>query len=140
MIKNYFVILLFLQLILSDLFAQNVLITEVSGNTSGYGPNEPSIMMDPNNTDILVAGTILNDFHRSSDGGRTWVSGQLSSSYGVWGDPVIDVDRDGHFYYFHLSNTANDGWLDRFILGQSRQRDNQDASEDQTCGVSEGSG
>jgi hypothetical protein len=119
MVKNYFFFFLFLQIIQFNVIAQNILITEVSGNDQGYGPNEPSIIMDPKDTDILVAGTILNDFHRSTDGGQTWTRGQLNSSYGVWGDPVIDVDNQGNFYYFHLSNTPNDGWLDRIVCQKS---------------------
>ena len=54
----------FLALFLSiSVFSQNIQI-------SGAGnPIEPSIMMDPNNSDILVAGSNLNYFYTSSDGG-----------------------------------------------------------------------
>jgi hypothetical protein len=97
---------------------QNILISDNIGNR--YGPNEPSIMMNPINPDILVAGSILNNYHYSTDGGRTWRIGELKSSYGVWGDPVIDVDSKGNFYYFHLSNvTGVDGWLDRIVCQKS---------------------
>jgi len=117
--KKFLVLFICLQVYLWNLSAQNVLITEVSGNEFGYGPNEPSIMMDPLNTDILVAGTILNNFHQSIDGGKTWTRGLLNSSFGVWGDPVIDVDKDGNFYYFHLSNSPGDGYLDRIVCQKS---------------------
>jgi len=46
--------------------AQNIQISSI-GN-----PTEPSIMMDPNNPNILVAGSNLNYYYTSSDGGTTW--------------------------------------------------------------------
>lgn len=103
--------------------AQNILISKNEGHR--YGPNEPSIMMDPENTDILVAGSILNNYHLSNDGGRTWETHELKSSYGVWGDPVIDVDSNGNFYYFHLSNVpGGDGWIDRIVCQKSIDKGN----------------
>ena len=63
-----------------SVFSQNIQISS-AGN-----PTEPSIMMDPNNSDILVAGSNLNYFYTSSDGGATWDVNTLTSSYGVWGE------------------------------------------------------
>ena len=120
-------ILPFLLLILFgiEVVSQNILITDISGNPFGFGPNEPSIMMDPNNTDILVAGAILNSYYQSNDGGQTWSVGQLTSTYGVWGDPAIDVDNEGNFYYFHLSNEpGEDDWLDRIVCQKSTDKGN----------------
>ncbi len=93
--------------------AQNVLISN-QGN-----PTEPSIKINPQNTNIMVAGSVLNHYYYSNDSGQTWQSGLLNSSYGVWGDPVIDVDTDGNFYYFHLSNPANGSWIDRIVCQKS---------------------
>ena len=39
----------------------------------------------------------------------------MNSTYGVWGDPVIDVDMDGNFYFFHLSNPFDGNWIDRIV-------------------------
>lgn len=112
---------MFLLFIGIQLQAQNVLISKNDGER--FGPNEPSIMMDPENTDVLVAGSILNNYHFSNDGGRTWEIGELTSPYGVWGDPVIDVDSKGNFYYFHLSNVAGgDGWIDRIVCQKSTDK------------------
>lgn len=72
-------------------------------------------MMDPLNTDVLVAGCNLNNVNRSTDGGKTWTTDTLGSSLGVWGDPVIDVDADGIFYIFHLSDTPGGTWIDRIV-------------------------
>ena len=111
--KKYIVLFLFVFSISTNL-AQNVMIT------NQHSPNEPSIMMNPLNTDIIVAGANLNNYYYSSDGGLTWNENILTSSaYGVWGDPVIDVDPDGNFYFFHLSNPASGNWIDRIVCQKS---------------------
>jgi hypothetical protein len=97
----------------SPLFSQNILISD-QGN-----PSEPSIMMDPENPEKLVAGAVLNHVYISSDTGKTWTRKTLTSTYGVWGDPVIDVDTNGHFYYFHLANPPNGNWIDRIVCQKS---------------------
>jgi hypothetical protein len=76
-------------------------------------------MLDPKNPNNLVAGSLLNHVHRSFDGGETWSSSILSSTFGVWGDPVIDVDTSGNFYYFHLSNPSAGNWIDRIVCQKS---------------------
>jgi hypothetical protein len=80
-------------------------------------PNEPSIMMDPKNPNILVAGANLNNYYISKDGGKTWKNDILTSTYGIWGDPCIVVDTNGFFYYFHLSNppAGTGSWVDRIV-------------------------
>ena len=96
----------------------------IDSNSVGYGPCEPSIAVDPNNVDILVAGAVLDRAYHSHDGGLTWEKQQLSSSYGVWGDPVVISDTKGNFYYFHLSFPSGEGdWgsdkLDRLVCQKS---------------------
>lgn len=97
----------------NSIWSQNVMISDASS------PNEPSIKMNPLNPDILVAGANLNNYFYSSDGGLTWTTSHLTSSYGVWGDPVIDVDTEGNFYFFHLSNPPSGNWIDRIICQKS---------------------
>ena len=92
---------------------QNILISNQNNQC------EPSIMLDPKNPNNLVAGSLLNHVHRSFDGGETWSSSILSSTFGVWGDPVIDVDTSGNFYYFHLSNPSAGNWIDRIVCQKS---------------------
>jgi len=90
---------------------QNVMIAN-SGNTL----SEPSISMNPKNTDQLVVGTVLNHYYISEDGGLNWTSGTLSSpEYGIWGDPCIIIDTAGDFYYLHLSNPEVGSWIDRIV-------------------------
>ncbi len=84
-----------------------------------FNPNEPSIGMDINNPQNLVAGANINSFYYSHDGGLTWTNGFLSSEYGVWGDPTIACDTAGNFYFFHLSNPPSGNWIDRIVCQKS---------------------
>ncbi len=102
-------IIFFFGILSVSINAQNILI-----NNTG-SPNEPSIMMDPNNTNNIVAGSNLNLYYVSTDGGLTWTTNTLTSTYGVWGDPVIDVDTFGNFYFYHLSNPPSGSWIDRIV-------------------------
>ncbi|MEA2042986.1 MAG: exo-alpha-sialidase [Bacteroidota bacterium] len=115
--KSYFLLLnlLMLNLILAS---QNVMISNEGT------PNEPSIMMNPYNQAYLVAGSNTNNYYLSSDTGRTWTVHTLNSSYGVWGDPSINVDTAGHFYFFHLSNYSGGTWIDRIVCQKSEDNGN----------------
>jgi len=95
--------------------------TNVTISTSN-NPNEPSICLNPKNTNIIVAGANINSYYYSSNGGTVWSPRQAltSSTYGVWGDPCIIVDTIGSFYYFHLSNPPSGGhWIDRMVCQKS---------------------
>lgn len=89
---------------------QNVMIS----NTNN--PSEPSIAINPNNTNQLIAGANINSVYKSNDGGATWTRNTLTSTYGVWGDPAIICDNTNNFYFFHLSNPPSGGnWIDRIV-------------------------
>lgn len=82
-------------------------------------PNEPTIMMDPKNPNVVLAASNLNSYYLSLDTGQTWSENYLSSSYGVWGDPVLIVDTSSAFYFFHLSNPSSGNWIDRIVCQKS---------------------
>jgi hypothetical protein len=89
-----------------------------------YGPCEPSISVSFKDPKKIAAGAILDRYYWSEDGGRKWNAGQLKSSYGVFGDPVLVSDWQGNFYYAHLSNPDGRGWaspkiLDRIVVQKS---------------------
>ena len=86
---------------------------------SNVYPNEPSIALDIKNPNIMVAGSNLHWFAYSNDGGETWKHARLTSSYNVWGDPVIISDTASDFYYFHLSQRPDSAWLDRIVCQKS---------------------
>ena len=83
------------------------------------GPNEPAIQINPYNTNQIVAGANTDSYYYSADGGYSWTEGFLSSTYGVWGDPVIVCDNRGDFYFFHLSNPDFGNWIDRIVCQKS---------------------
>lgn len=88
----------------------------ISKGTFHY-PNEPAIKINPNNTDIQFAGSNINNYYVSLDGGATWSENTLTSYLGVWGDPALAIDSNGDFYFFHLSNA--DAWIDRMVCQKS---------------------
>ncbi|HMS97928.1 MAG TPA: T9SS type A sorting domain-containing protein [Saprospiraceae bacterium] len=90
---------------------------------SGFNePNEPSIAIDPKDPKVMVAGANLDNYYISIDSGYTWLTKTLSSSFGVWGDPVLAVDTAGDFYFFHLSNPPTGSWIDRIVCQKSEDR------------------
>ncbi|MCC5915806.1 MAG: exo-alpha-sialidase [Cryomorphaceae bacterium] len=87
---------------------------EVSPNK--IGPCEPSIAINRKKPKNLVVGNVLNGVNYSNDGGKTWTNGTLISPYGVWGDPVLLSDTNGHIHYFHLSDPTGKNWKSDSIL------------------------
>ena len=83
--------------------------------TYPYAQVEPSIAIHPHDTQLMIAGTVLDDYYYSTDGGKSWISSTLKSEFGVGGDPVVHIDNKGRYYYFHLSNPANGRRLDRIV-------------------------
>lgn len=80
-----------------------------------YSQCEPSIAIHPKNQRKMIAGSILNDYYYSKNGGKTWKSRSLTSTYGVFGDPVLIFDTEGRPYYFHLSEYDKGSRLDRIV-------------------------
>ena len=95
---KYLLINLIFTLIVIPLHAQftNVLIDNSSN------PEEPSIVINPNNPLQIAAGSNLYNSYYSTDGGATWITGFLNSSLTVYGDPCLVADSSGNFFYFHL--------------------------------------
>jgi hypothetical protein len=83
-------------------------------------PNEPSVMINPKQTNQIVAASNNDSYYYSEDGGYSWQSGTLVSTYGVWGDPVIIVDTNNNFFCLHLSSPPPPGeWIDRIVCQKS---------------------
>ena len=76
-----------------------------------YNPHETSIMINPSNPDIIVAGSniftanSLSGYYYSGNGGLNWSGGILTSNVAMpSGDNVIIVDTSGYFYYIQNSD------------------------------------
>ncbi len=110
--KNSILFIIIL-LITVNSMAQNVMIS------NKYNPNEPAIVMNPKKLNVLVAAANLNNYYYSVDSGYTWTERTLTSSHGVWGDPVVAVDNANDFYFFHLSNPSSGNWIDRIVCQKS---------------------
>jgi len=87
--------------------------------SNAFTPEEPSIVINPLNPAIQLAGANLSGYYYSSDYGNTWTANYLTSSYGIWGDPCVIVDTGGNFYYFHLSNPSGGHFIDRMVCQKS---------------------
>ncbi|NUM32797.1 MAG: exo-alpha-sialidase [Bacteroidetes bacterium] len=85
-------------------------------------PNEPSIFISPVNPAKIVVGSNIYNQYYSADTGRTWTWKKLTSSYGVYGDPVIYADNEGNFYFTHLAASKTKQyphWFDRIVIQKS---------------------
>lgn len=91
----------------------NVMISDIAN------PEEPSIYINPKNTNQILAGANINAYYYSNDGGYTWGNGYLQSTLGVWGDPCVVIDTAGYFYFFHLSAPPGGVWLDQIVCQRS---------------------
>lgn len=111
---------------------QNIKIDEKTSNK--IGPCEPSIAINPQNLDQLVAGAVINFVYHSNDGGKTWKKNTLESSMGVWGDPVIVADYKNRFYYAHLSDPSGKNWDDPTILDRIIVQKSEDGGKSWTDG------
>lgn len=105
-------------------YTDNPVNVMIASGKMGLGPCEPSISINPDNPQNIVAGSILNRVHVSFDGGKTWKNDWLTSSYGVYGDPVVRIGPKGSVYYSHLSNPtgkayASEEFLDRIVVQRS---------------------
>lgn len=81
----------------------NVIIYENTGER--IGPCNPSITINPENTDVILVSSLLDNVHRSLDGGFTWTTRDVSYDKSIEGDPTIVVGKDEVFHYFLLNNT-----------------------------------
>ncbi|MCF6213097.1 MAG: glycoside hydrolase [Flavobacteriaceae bacterium] len=116
---------------------KNVKIFEQKRGKS-LGPSEPSIFINPTNTNNIVVGSIINFYHTSVDGGKTWQTNQIKSTMGVWGDPCITADTKGNFYYAHLSDPEGTNWRSKRILDRMVVQKSTDGGKTWSDGVGVG--
>lgn len=129
---RYILIILFsIQYLNAQISCLNVQIPPVNAKYS-YSECEPSIAIDPTNKEHIAAGSILQGYHYSKDGGKTWKSKRINSKYGVFGDPVLTFDHTGRLYYFHLASPSENQHLDRIVCQVSDKIEGSFAIESAT--------
>ena len=113
----------FLVLSHAGLFAQfeNVQLPRPKRAKYPYSQVEPSIFVNPKNTNEVIAGTVMNDYYYSVDGGKTWKSRSIKSKYGVNGDPCMLIDTLGRYFYFHLSNIKGEHLVGGMVSQYSKK-------------------
>lgn len=97
------------------LLSRNILVSH-PGNIQ---PEEVTISINPRDPLNVVAGSNLDYYYYSTDGGYTWTEGRLRSNLGVWGDPSVIFDTEGNLYYGHLSNPVDGDFIDRIVVQKS---------------------
>ena len=120
--RGLFVLLLF-QSLISCAQIELIRLEKPKGSKYAYSQVEPSIFINPNDTSEIIAGSVLDDYYYSEDGGRTWKSKTMHSEAGVYGDPCMLIDTASNYYYFHLSEGKGGSWLDKMICQKSSKID-----------------
>jgi hypothetical protein len=101
----------------STIFTRQVNVNSSQQNIVGDAGNEPSIALNPLNADQVVIGwrqfdNVSSNFRQAgwsytANGGQTWnFPGKIEA--GIFrSDPVLDVDRNGNFFYNSLTNSPD---------------------------------
>ncbi len=111
-----------LTLLCSFLFSIQILAQYTNVRVSNAGssdPEEVSIAINTMNPNQLGAGANITYFYYSNNAGTSWTQKTLSSSLGVWGDPVVIYDGLNNLYFGHLSNPISGYWIDRIVIQKS---------------------
>ena len=118
--RTLVIFLIFFQTICAEAQVKNVVLPLPKLATYFYSQVEPSIFIDPTNTNKIVAGSVMNDYYYSKDAGLTWKAKSIFSKFGVSGDPCLLVDLKGFYYYFHLSNYRGERLKGGIVCERSR--------------------
>lgn len=112
--RHFIAILLLLPVLVFGQY-DNIRVDDPSTNDA----EEVTIAINPVSPNYLAAGANISYFFYSADSGKTWNQTNLTSNYGVWGDPVVIFDEIGNLYFSHLSNPPSGYWIDRIVIQKS---------------------
>lgn len=100
--------------------------SEVRVNQAGNSayPNEPSVAFQRDHLENVVVCANIDHHYFSSDSGKSWESGHIQTSHGMYGDPVLHATPNGKIFLCHLSNTKdkdrkNYEFIDRIVVQRS---------------------
>lgn len=116
--KVLLIILLFVSFLSSAQY-KNIQLPKAKNSTYAFAQVEPSIAINPNNPKQMVAGTVMDEYYYSKNSGKKWRAMNLSSTFGVNGDPCLLFGKHSEIFYFHLSNYAHGSKLDRIVCQKS---------------------
>lgn len=93
--------------------------------------NESAIAVNPKNIKHQVVATNVKHMFWSRNGGKKYKHRRMSSSHGVYGDPVLLYDDQESVYYAHLSHDKTKKWPDIFdkIVVQKSTRNGRSWSD-----------
>jgi len=118
MYKKSLAILLFT--FVNILFSQTRTVFQNVVITNYHSPNEPSIIVNKNNTQNIIVAENSNSYYVSNDGGSTWTRRTINSNSGYCCDPSLNSDNQGNIYFFHLSHGGTSAtWIDRIVCQKS---------------------
>src|SRR6188768_3730693 len=76
---------------------------KIDEGADGKRVGEPSIAINPSDPKNVVVASSGGTISYSFDGGATWERTKLSSTYGIYGDPVLVSDDKGTMACLQLS-------------------------------------
>ncbi len=93
----------------------------VSDPSTTYYPQEPTIAINPTNSQNLIAAHnptgLDGGLHYSTDGGESWI--HKGFLFGNYGDPCVLFDANGRAFYAHVTSMAGGYFLDRMTVHRS---------------------
>ncbi|MFK8057986.1 MAG: T9SS type A sorting domain-containing protein [Saprospiraceae bacterium] len=97
----------------TEIFTNQVNVNSAGENMIADAANEPSLAINPTNSDHMIIGwrqfsTITSNFREAGygytlDGGLNWTFPEPIEAGIFRSDPVLDVDLNGNFYYNSLT-------------------------------------
>lgn len=76
--------------------------------------NEPAISINPIQPQYEVLAANVNHVFYKNGNKNKFKRQSVTSTHGVYGDPVLLYDKNGHCYYVHLSKAAGKTWPESF--------------------------
>lgn len=81
---------------------KNILLDkQLQGSAGAY---DPTIAINPRYPNNIIAGSHPGNVYVTKDGGKTWTKKEMTSAFGISGDPTVVVDDKGNFFYLHISD------------------------------------
>lgn len=117
--------LLFIISLVADALAQT---RTIKINRTANNPEEVTIAINPLQPSQMVAASNISNLYLTADSGKTWSEHTLTSTLGVWGDPVLLFNNRGNLFFAHLNKNPLKqfpNWIDRIVVQASTDNGNK---------------